>query len=92
MHLSVGAWRTIRAWGVLDGDFDNSLLRYRPTRRGCCRCAPLPRIGNVQPRWREVVELPTFWFVGRLRQQILSYAFRPMFRGLRMVAVATIAV
>ena len=34
-------------------------LRCRPPRWGRCRCAPLPRIGNVQPRGREVVEPPT---------------------------------
>ena len=30
----------------------------RPPRWGRCRCAPVPRIGNVQPRYREVVERP----------------------------------
>jgi peroxiredoxin len=30
------------------------------------RCTPSPRIGNVQRRGCDVVELPTFWFVGRL--------------------------
>ena len=33
-------------------------LRSRAPRWGRCRCALLPRIGNVQPRSREVVEPP----------------------------------
>lgn len=34
-------------------------LRSAAPRWGRCRCAPLPRIGNVLPRWRAVVDLPT---------------------------------
>ena len=35
-------------------------------RWGRCGIARAPRCRNVLPRWRAGVELPTFWFVGRL--------------------------